>query len=86
MRLKDKVTLITGGARGIGREIALTFAREGSHIALCDVNAETLAATEKGIGSLGVQVLTSVVDVTKLAQADEFTQKTLDKFGFCCIL
>lgn len=80
MRLKDKVALITGGARGIGRQIALTLAREGCHAAICDVNAEALATTQKEIEALGVQALTGVVDVTKLAQADEFTQKTLDKF------
>ena len=80
MRLKDKVALVTGGARGIGRQIALTLAREGCHIAICDVNAEALTTTQKEIEALGVQALTGVVDVTKLAQADEFTQKTLDKF------
>ncbi len=80
MRLKDRVALITGGARGIGREIALAFAREGCHIALCDVNAEALIITQKEIEAFGVQVLTGVVDVTKLVQADDFTQKTLDKF------
>jgi 3-oxoacyl-[acyl-carrier protein] reductase len=80
MRLKDKVTLITGGARGIGREIALRFAGEGSHVAICDVNAEALEATGKEIEACGVLALTGVVDVTKASQADEFTQKTLDKF------
>lgn len=80
MKFKDKVTLITGGARGIGREIALAFAREGSNIAICDVNAEVLALTQKDIEALGVQVITGLVDVTKAVQADEFTQKTLDKF------
>ncbi|MCX5677855.1 MAG: 3-oxoacyl-[acyl-carrier-protein] reductase [Candidatus Omnitrophica bacterium] len=80
MKFKDKVTLVTGGARGIGREIALAFAREGSSIAICDVNAEILALTQKDIEALGVQVMTGVVDVTKAVQADEFTQKTLDKF------
>ncbi|NMC61532.1 MAG: SDR family NAD(P)-dependent oxidoreductase, partial [SAR324 cluster bacterium] len=38
MNLKDKVAIITGGARGIGREIALHFAREGCDISACDVN------------------------------------------------
>jgi len=80
MKLKGKVTLVTGGARGIGREIALAFAKEGSDIAICDVNPETLAATQKEIEALGRQAFTGVVDVTKTVQAEEFAQKTLDKF------
>lgn len=86
MRLKDKVALVTGGARGIGREIALLFAREGADIALCDVNAEALAGTQKEIEALGRKAFTGTVDVTKSADADDFTQKTLDKFGKIDIL
>ena len=47
MFLNDKAAMVTGGARGIGREIALVFAREGSDIALCDVNAEALALIQR---------------------------------------
>jgi 3-oxoacyl-[acyl-carrier protein] reductase len=86
MRLKDKVALVTGGARGIGREIALLFAREGADIALCDVNAEALASTQKEIAALGRKALIGTVDVTNAGQADEFTQKTLDKFSKIDIL
>ena len=86
MRLKDKVALVTGGARGIGREIALLFAKEGADIAICDVNAEALALTQKEIEALGRKVLTGTVDVTKSAEADDFTQKSLDKFGKIDIL
>ena len=86
MQLKDKVAVITGGGRGIGREIALLFAREGAHIALGDVNADILAGTQKEIESIGRQVVTAVVDVTKSEQVDSFVQKTLDKFGKIDIL
>lgn len=80
MVLKDKVAVVTGGAKGIGREIALLFAKEGADIAICDVNAETLAATQKEIEALGRGAVTGVVDVTKSDQVDGFVQKTLDKF------
>ena len=86
MQLKDKVAVITGGGRGIGREIALLFAREGANIALADVNADILVGTQKEIEALGRQVVTGVVDVTKSDQVDSFVQKTLDKFGKIDIL
>lgn len=86
MLLKDKVAIVTGGARGIGREIALAFAKDGANIALADVNPEVLAATQKEIESLGRSAITGVVDVTKSDQVESFVQKTLDKFGKIDIL
>ena len=80
MKLKGRVAVVTGGARGIGREIALLFAKEGADIAICDVNAEILGQTAKEIESLGRSVVTGAVDVTKPGQVDAFVQKTLDKF------
>lgn len=86
MLLKDRVAMVTGGARGIGRQIALTFAKEGADIALADVNAEVLSATQKEIEALGRKAVTGIVDVTKSAAVDSFVQKTLDKFGKIDIL
>ncbi len=80
MILKDRVSLITGGARGIGREIALIFAREGSDIVICDINQEALDAAGKEIESLGRRAEGFVVDVTNLAQVEEMVNKVLDKF------
>jgi len=86
MLLKDKISIVTGGARGIGKAIALKLAREGSNIALCDVNAETLASAEKEIRATGRDVLSAKVDVTVFEEVKSFVQKTLDKFGKINIL
>lgn len=80
MLLKDKISLITGGARGIGREIALLFAKEGSDIVICDVNEVTLEATRKEIVALGRRAEVFVVDVTNPEQVDGMVNKVLDKF------
>jgi len=78
--LKDKVAMVTGGARGIGREIAFLFAKEEADLAICDVNAEVLSTARTELEKTGRRVLTGVVDVTKADQVDSFVQKTLDKF------
>jgi len=80
MLLNGKVTVITGGARGIGREIAMLFAKHGSDIVLFDVNQEQLDKTVKEIEAAGRASLGLVVDVTKSDQVDVAMNKTLDKF------
>lgn len=82
MRLQGKITLITGGAQGIGRAIADRFAQEGSHIALCDVNeAGALAAAEEIAARFKVQTLARKTDVTQSADCDALVKAVLDKFG-----
>lgn len=80
MKLKEKTAIITGGARGIGREIALCFARVGANIVICDVNKDVMEGTKKELENLGVGVLALAVDVTKLAEVEDMVNKTIDKF------
>jgi 3-oxoacyl-[acyl-carrier protein] reductase len=80
MLLKDKVAIVTGGARGIGKEIALTFAREGADVCICDVNEETLKETARELESAGRQAIALKIDVTAFPQVEEMVQKVLDKF------
>jgi len=80
MLLKAKVAIVTGAARGIGKEIALELAREGSAVVIADINAQTLAKLEPEIAALGAQTLTVAVDITNYAQVEEMVNKTLDKF------
>ena len=86
MILKDKVSVVTGGARGIGKAVALRFAKEGSDIAICDINAEVLESSKKDIEATGRTVITEKVDVTNLEEVKKFVQKVLDKFGKINIL
>ncbi|MEK6727734.1 MAG: 3-oxoacyl-[acyl-carrier-protein] reductase, partial [Candidatus Omnitrophota bacterium] len=80
MRLKDKVALITGGARGIGRAIALLFAQQGADIALGDVNIEEAEKTCLEIEALGRRALPLGMDVTDYVKVEEALNKILDKF------
>lgn len=87
MFLKDKVSFITGGGRGIGRDIAMLFAENGSDIAVCDVNEADLAAAKSEIESAtGRKVMTGKVDVTSSAEVSDFVKKILDNFNTLDIL
>jgi 3-oxoacyl-[acyl-carrier protein] reductase len=85
-RLAEQVALITGGARGIGREIALLFAQEGADVALFDVNAELLEQTAGELRGLGRRAEGVAVDVTDGAQVEAGVGKVLDKLGRIDIL
>ena len=80
MHLKDKVALITGGARGIGKAIALLFAQEGADIIIGDVNIEEASKTCLEIEATGRKVLPIEMDVTDYDKCKEAVNKILDKF------
>jgi 3-oxoacyl-[acyl-carrier protein] reductase len=84
--LEGKVALITGGARGIGKEIAMLFARNGSNIAICDVNLEEAEKTAQEIRGLGRESLAFKADVTDSSQVQDMVDKILDKFNKIDIL
>ena len=87
MKLENKVSLVTGGARGIGKEVAMVFAKEGSDVAICDVNEEALKAAKDEIeGATGRKVIAEKVDVTSAEEVNGFVDKVLDNFGNLDIL
>ena len=80
MRLKDKVALVTGSAQGIGREIALVFAREGADVVISDINLEKATQTSREIEAMGRKSLALELNVTSFANVESGVNKILDKF------
>lgn len=73
--LENRVALITGGGRGIGKAIALALAGQGVSIAICGRTQETLEKTAAEIQKLGVQAWPIVADVSKLENIQRFVSK-----------
>lgn len=84
MRLKDKVAIITGSGRGLGKLYAERFAREGAKITVCDVI--DCGETVKEIESIGGEVLSLRTDVTSEEDTAEMARKTAERFGRIDIL
>jgi 3-oxoacyl-[acyl-carrier protein] reductase len=85
MKLKDKVAIVTGSGQGIGREIALTFAKEGAKVVVSDIT-EKIHEVVKEIEALGSQALAVKCDVSKLSDAEKMVKETIKKFGRIDIL
>lgn len=86
MRLKEKVAVVTGAASGIGREIAIVYAREGAKVAIADLNAEAAEATARELDPSGDRVIGVAMDVTDEAQVDGGMQMVIDRFGALDVL
>ncbi|HHY32586.1 MAG TPA: 3-oxoacyl-ACP reductase FabG [Firmicutes bacterium] len=81
MRLKDKVAIITGSGRGLGKEAALLFAREGAKVVVCDVNEEWAKSTAREIQEAGGVAIAVYVDVTSPESVKAMVDETLKEFG-----
>jgi NAD(P)-dependent dehydrogenase (short-subunit alcohol dehydrogenase family) len=80
------VVVITGGASGIGRGIALEAARRGAKVAIGDVHDERLAATLAELEALGGEALALHCDVTSDAEVDAFRDAIIERFGHVDLL
>jgi len=86
VRLRGRVAIITGGARGIGRAMALGFAREGASVAIADVRMTEAEATARAIEATGGEALPLAVDVSSLGDLDRMVDGALRRFGAIHIL
>jgi 3-oxoacyl-[acyl-carrier protein] reductase len=85
-KLDDKVALVTGAARGIGKEIALTLARVGADIIGNALNAPNLELLAAEIEKLGRRALTVTADISKKADVDRMVDMAIAAFGKIDIL
>ena len=81
MQFENQVVLVSGAGRGIGKEIALSFAREGADIGFADVNEETAQATANEIKKLGRRVFFSRTDVSDYDQVQQFVAGAMRELG-----
>jgi len=81
MQLKDKVAIITGSASGIGKEIAIEYAREGAKVAIADLSLAAAQATADEIVKSGGQAMAVAMDVTDEAAVDNGTAQVVERFG-----
>ena len=86
MRLKEKAAIITGGGAGIGRELALGYAREGANVVVVDIDLESSKKVKSEIEKLGRKSLAISVDIKNRSEIDSMVAKTVKEFGKVDIL
>jgi NAD(P)-dependent dehydrogenase (short-subunit alcohol dehydrogenase family) len=79
--LKDRIAVVTGGASGIGRALALLFAREGAHVVVADLDEAGMAETVTGVAQAGRRGLAVKTDVSRLADVQALADRAFAELG-----
>ena len=83
---KGKVVVVSGGSRGIGRCIALGFAREGAQTVLASSSEQNLSAAAKAVAAEGPEPLTVAGDLRTLEACEQLFRRVNERFGRCDVL
>jgi NAD(P)-dependent dehydrogenase (short-subunit alcohol dehydrogenase family) len=86
LKLTDKVAIVTGAAAGIGKAIALAFAREGAHVVLADVNGAGVQQVQQELQPPSPGSCALEVDVTERSQVEAMVERAVGTFGRVDIL
>ncbi len=86
MLLQNRVAIVTGSAKGMGRAISLKFAEEGAAVAAVDISIKEATEVADIINKKGGKAIAILCDVTNENQIKETVEKTLAKFGKIDIL
>lgn len=86
MKLKDKIAMVTGGSRGIGREIALLYAKEGAKVAVTARSSDQLSGVVKEIEGCGGEAIAVTGDVSNQDDVQKMVEATMEEFGGIDIL
>ena len=79
--LQGKVAVVTGGAGGLGRAMALQFAREGMNVAIADIDQKALDATAGELEALGINAIGVRTDVSKAGEVESLARRVVAELG-----
>src|SRR5215216_4288507 len=79
--LEGKVVMITGASQGLGRALALAFAREGARVAINARSEESIGPAAEEVEDTGAEVLALAADVSKAADVETMVNETVERFG-----
>lgn len=84
--MENKVVMITGASKGLGRALTLAFAKEGARLAICARSSENLLRVKEEAKSLGAEVLVVAADISKSRDVERFVATAEQTYGYIDVL